>query len=281
MEQKIAVITGADGGMGTEITRAVAIAGYHVIMVCYTKEKGEKVRQELVYQTGNPYLTVMQCDFSSLASVAALADRIRDKNIPISLLMNNAGVLETGLRMTEDGLERTVGINYVAPYLFTRKLLPAMKRGARIVNMVSCTYAIGQLDFPLFFEQGRKGNFWRIPVYGNTKLALMLFTIELAKRTKVAGIAVNAADPGVVSTPIITMHAWFDPLTDVLFRPFIRKPKQGAATAIELLLEEKNEGKTGTLNVSCKTKKLSKKYTQHRQMEELWEETERIVSPWL
>ena len=91
MEQKIAVITGADGGMGTEITRAVAIAGYHVIMVCYTKEKGERVRKELVTQTGNPYIDVMQADFSSLASVATIADELLDKHIAISLLMNNAG----------------------------------------------------------------------------------------------------------------------------------------------------------------------------------------------
>ncbi len=281
MEQKIAVITGADGGMGTEITRAVAIAGYHVIMVCYTKEKGERVRKELVTQTGNPYIDVMQADFSSLASVATIADELLDKHIAISLLMNNAGTLETELKITEDGLERTVSINYVAPYLLTRKLLPILKRGARIVNMVSCTYAIGSLEFPDFFQRGRKGGFMRIPIYSNTKLALLLFTLELAKRTKVAGISVNAADPGIVSTPIIVMHAWFDPLTDIFFRPFIRSPKQGAATAIGLLLDEGNAGKSGTFNLSCHTKKLSDKYVQHKQMEELWEETERIISPWL
>ena len=281
MEQKIAVITGADGGMGTEITRAVAIAGYHVIMVCYTKEKGERVRKELVTQTGNPYIDVMQADFSSLASVATIADELLDKHIAISLLMNNAGTLETELKITEDGLERTVSINYVAPYLLTRKLLPILKRGARIVNMVSCTYEIGSLEVPDFFQRGRKGGFMRIPIYSNTKLALLLFTLELAKRTKVAGISVNAADPGIVSTPIIVMHAWFDPLTDIFFRPFIRSPKQGAATAIGLLLDEGNAGKSGTFNLSCHTKKLSDKYVQHKQMEELWEETERIISPWL
>ena len=77
------------------------------------------------------------------------------------------------------------------------------------------------------------------------------------------------------------MHAWFDPLTDIFFRPFIRSPKQGAATAIGLLLDEGNAGKSGTFNLSCHTKKLSDKYVQHKQMEELWEETERIISPWL
>lgn len=70
--------------------------------------------------------------------------------------MNNAGTMETGRHITEDGLERTVSVNYVAPYLLTRKLIPLMEKGSRIVNMVSCTYAIGRLDFPDFFHLGRE-----------------------------------------------------------------------------------------------------------------------------
>lgn len=98
--------------------------------------------------------------------------------------MNNAGTMETGLHITEDGLERTVSVNYVGHYLLTRKLLPLMGKGSRILNMVSCTYAIGKLDFPDFFIKGKKGSFWRIPVYSNTKLALTLFTFDLAERLK-------------------------------------------------------------------------------------------------
>ena len=98
--------------------------------------------------------------------------------------------METGRHITEDGLERTVSVNYVAPYLLTRKLIPLMEKGSRIVNMVSCTYAIGRLDFPDFFHLGKRGGFWRIPVYSNTKLALTLFTLELAARVKERGIVV-------------------------------------------------------------------------------------------
>ena len=71
--------------------------------------------------------------------------------------------------------------------------------------MVSCTYAIGQLDFPDFFLRGKKGAFWRIPIYSNTKLALTLFTIALSKKVKEKGIIVNAADPGIVSTKIVRL----------------------------------------------------------------------------
>ena len=189
--------------------------------------------------------------------------------------------METERRMTEDGLERTVSVNYVGPWLLTRKLLPLMREGSRIVNMVSCTYAIGCLDFPDFFFRGRKGSFWRIPIYSNTKLALTLFTIDLANRLKNNGIVVNAADPGIVSTGIIRMQMWFDPLTDIFFRPFIRSPRKGAATAISLLLDDDGGKRTGTLNASCRVKNLSEKYTRHVQMKELWDKTEQIVGRWL
>ena len=281
MEKKLAVITGADGGMGTEITRAVARAGYRVIMACYDSAKAEAKRRMLAENTGNTDIEVRGIDLASLASVAAFADRLLQEGTPLALLMNNAGTMETGRHITEDGLERTVSVNYVGPYLLTRKLLPLMREGSRVVNMVSCTYAIGRLDFPDFFLQGKKGAFWRIPIYSNTKLALTLFTIELARRVKERGIVVNAADPGIVSTNIITMHMWFDPLTDILFRPFIRTPRQGAATAVSLLLDKEAGRRTGTLNVSCHPKQLSDKYLHHKQADELWRLTEERVKQWL
>lgn len=281
MKQKLAVITGADGGMGMEITRAVAAAGYKVIMACRDPEIAEEKRQLIMRETGNITLEIVPVNLASLSSTASFANELLQRGEVITLLMNNAGTMETRRCITEDGLERTVSVNYVAPYLLTRKLLPLMGEGSRIVNMVSCTYAIGKLDFPDFFLRGKKGAFWRIPIYSNTKLALTLFTIALSKKVKEKGIIVNAADPGIVSTKIITMHMWFDPLTDIFFRPFIRTPRQGAATAISLLLDEDAGKRTGTLNVSCHPKQLSEKFFHHVQMKELWDKTEEIVAKWL
>lgn len=281
MKQKLAVITGADGGMGMEITRAVATAGYKVIMACRDPEIAEEKRQLIMRETGNIALEIVPVNLASLSSTASFANELLQRGEVIILLMNNAGTMETRRCITEDGLERTVSVNYVAPYLLTRKLLPLMGEGSRIVNMVSCTYAIGKLDFPDFFLRGKKGAFWRIPIYSNTKLALTLFTIALSKKVKEKGIIVNAADPGIVSTKIITMHMWFDPLTDIFFRPFIRTPRQGAATAISLLLDEDAGKRTGTLNVSCHPKQLSEKFFHHVQMKELWDKTEEIVAKWL
>ena len=244
--KKTAIITGADGGMGTEITRAVAMAGYHVIMLCYTAFRGEERRSQLILDTKNEDIEVMQVDLSSMDNIVEVAQRISAKETSVDLLMNNAGTMRTHFSQTEDGFEYTVAVNYLAPFLLTHRLLPLMHAGTRIVNMVSCTYAIGKIG-PHFFTHGKEGSFWRIPIYSNTKLALWLFTCRLARKLKDKGITVNAADPGIVSTNIISMDMWFDPLTDVLFRPFIRTPRQGADTAIRLLLEPDLEGVTGQM----------------------------------
>ena len=277
----LAIITGADGGMGTEITRAVALAGYRVIMASCRAQRAEALRRTLMHEQPGLRIEVRHVDLASLGSVCDFADQLITDHESIDLLMNCAGTMETGRHITEDGLERTVSVNYVAPYLLTRKLVPLMHRGSRVVNMVSCTYAIGRLDFPDFFRKGCRGSFWRIPVYSNTKLALTLFTLDLARRVQDRGIVVNAADPGIVSTDIITMHAWFDPLTDLFFRPFIRTPRQGADTAIRLLLDDDAGQRTGTFNVSGHAKPLSAKYIQHPQMQELWDLTENEVRLWL
>lgn len=280
MMKKTAVITGADGGMGSEITKAVAMAGYHVIMVCYTSFKGEEKRSRIILDTGNEDIEVVQADLSSMESVVDAVDKIKDKTPSVELLMNNAGTMCTHYVRTEDGFEHTVAVNYLAPYLLTRRLLPIMHEGSRIVNMISCTYAIGKIG-PHFFTKGREGSFFRIPIYSNTKLALWLFTRELSERVKGRGITVNAADPGIVSTNIIRMDEWFDTLTDIFFRPFIRTPRQGAETAIRLLLDEQFGNLTGRMFASSKEKKVSEKYMHHPQAKELWKITEQNLGRFL
>jgi len=278
---KTAIITGADGGMGSEETRAVAEAGYKVIMACFCPKRAQVVCDRLREETGNKDIEVLGLDLSTLSSVRAFADTVKSRFESVDLLMNNAGTMETGRHHTVDGLERTVSVNYVGPYLLTRLLLPIMHEGSRIVNMASCVYAIGHLDFPDFFERGRKGSFWRIPIYSNTKLAITLFTLDLAERLRQRGITVNAVDPGVVSTEIIRMQMFFDPLTDLVFRPFIRTPRQGADTAIRLLLDADKAGQTAQLWRTNRIIDLGDKYRHHPQMQQLWNDTEQIVKSFL
>lgn len=277
MERGLAIVTGADGGMGQIITTALARAGYPVIMACQDPAKALLVRDRIRQETGNEQIEIRQINLASLTSVDAFTRQLIEEGRPVSRLMNNAGILTTPVRHTEDGLETIVSVNYVAPYMLTRRLLPLMQPGARIVNTVSCTYAIGKIE-DNFFTNGKNGCFFRIPVYGNTKLALLLFTQELAGRMKEKGITVNAADPGIVSTKMITMNAWFDPLTDLLFRPFIKTAEQGASTAIHLALSDKAEGINGCCYEDCKQKKVSERIRLHNAQSALWNDTETLLA---
>lgn len=276
MEKETAIITGADGGMGQEITLALAKSGFRIIMACKEPKEALPVCERIKKDSGNEDIEVRKIDFTSLASVRAFAQEILSEGRSIHRLMNNAGLLTTRIRPTEDALEPIVSVNYVGPYLLTRLLLPLMHEGTRIVNTVSCTYAIGKIESE-FFTKGRNGFFNRILVYANTKLALLLFTRELAARVREKGITVNASDPGVVSTNIIRMDAWFDPLTDIFFRPFIRTPLQGAATAIHLALSDKVEGESGQCYASCKLRKLSERIANHPMQGKLWDDTEALL----
>ena len=273
MEKKNAIITGADGGMGREITRAVAASGYHVYMLTYSEELGKKCRDEISAETGNEEMEVVQVDLSSMRSIELVAERFLSAGTKIDLLMNNAGMLATHLVQTADGFENTVAVNYIAPYFLSRKLLPLMHRGSRIVSMVSCSYVEGEIG-PSFFSNGKEGGFSRIPIYSNTKLALWYFTNELSRRVQDQGILVNCADPGIVNTEIIRMHKWFDVLTDLIYRPFIRTPKQGADTAVALLLDSGFQKSTGGMFHSRKRKRVPARFRKQEEMEALWKETE-------
>lgn len=275
MEKRLAIITGADGGMGRWITKAFAKEGLDVIMACRDLENAEPIAEKVRTDTRNDNVEVRKIDLSSMSSVYAFIEALRKENRHISVLMNNAGILTTKARPTEDGLETLVSVNYIAPYMLTRSLLPQMMENARIVNTVSCTYAIGKIT-PEFFSNGMKGNFHRIPAYSNTKLALLLFTQELARRLKEkkSTITVNAADPGIVSTKMIKMNEWFDPLTDIFFRPFIKRPLEGASTAIALALWSKFEGVTGKCFADCREKQVPGVILHHPQQLSLWNDTE-------
>ena len=277
MEKELAIITGADGGMGQEITKEIARAGYPIIMACKNAQKATPICEQIKKETGNTLIEIREINLASLTSVNSFTEQLLKEGRPISRLMNNAGILTTPTRKTEDGLETIISVNYVGPYMLTRQLLPLMRPGSRIVNTVSCSSIIGKIEPKVFFEKGNSGPFFRIPVYGNSKLALHLFTQELAKQIQERGITANASDPGIVNTNMITMQAWFDPITDLIFRPLIKTAAQGAATAIHLALSEEAKGKNGSCYVNCKEKKQSKRMQNHPFQKQLWEDTEKLI----
>lgn len=270
------IVTGATGGIGRALTEGLCRRGLRVVMACRNTEKAEAIRQRIMRsgKAGNGEVTVRALDMASLGSIGRFAERIRSEGAEIAALINNAGVMSGRFGLTADGIEQCMGVNYVGPYALTRLLLPMIADGGRIVNALSVTYRIGRIG-PRPFEPEPQ-RYGRFRSYGSSKLALLLFTLELARRT--AGrVGVYAADPGVVDTGMITMHRWFDPLSDLLFRPLIKSPEQGARTALALAAGDLPDGRQALYWAGMKPKRVARPVACHPGRLALWEQTERLV----
>ncbi|WP_298616641.1 SDR family oxidoreductase [uncultured Odoribacter sp.] len=273
------IVTGANGGIGRAITETLARSGYRVIMACRNRQKAEQVRGQIAGLTGNLKIEVKELDLASFASVKRFAAQLLRQGVKIDALINNAGVMCQQFGLTEDGMERMLQVNYASPWLLTRLLLPAFSPGCRILNTSSCTYRLGKID-EHFFDITAE-NYSLFKIYGRSKLGVLLFTAELANRLEGREITVNAIDPGVVDTGMITMHRWFDPLTDLFFRPFIKSPQKGAATALHLILSEAGKTVNGGFWINKRLREMPEAVKKQEQRKKLWEMTENKLANYL
>ena len=276
MNKGLFIITGANGGMGKAITKAIAGTGVPVIMACRTVERAAGVRDEIVRETGNGRVELHQLDLASVASIRSFVDGLNGREV--SVLVNNAGIMCRDFTTTEDGLEMTVGVNYVGTWLLTNWLLPNMGRTgkARIINTSSVTCKMGEVG-DHFFELDPE-HYRRFKAYPNSKLAILMFTMELARRVQGHAITVNAVDPGVVNTGMITMHKWYDPLADIFFRPFIKSPERGAMTAILLATSDQYVNISGGFFRNKHQVGLPEAALDVEACQNLWLQTEQFVA---
>lgn len=273
------IVTGANGGIGREITLGLARTGNRVVMACRNAVAAEKVRSEVVAETGNPRVEVWPLDLASFASVREFARRVVSGGEKVRVLANNAGIMCRDFTMTADGYEMMTQVNYMSPYLLTRLLKPAMEKGGMVVNTSSCTHHLGRVGDDFF--QTDAGHYSLFKTYGSSKLAVLLFTAELAERWRGDGIRVNAIDPGVVNTNMITMHRWFDPLADIFFRPFIRSPRKGAETTLFLAEKPQDEMVTGGFWRTRRMLKMPPKVLDKAVRLRLWNQTASCLAEYL
>ena len=272
---KVVIITGADGGMGQEHVRATVKAGYEVVMGCHHPEKGQAVRDRLANETGGN-ITMIPLDLASFASIHSFIREVKSRYSHIDLLLNNAGTLLHHAAQTADGVEKTVGVNYLGHYLLTRELLPLIPEGSRIVNMVSLTIRYGKIDHDIFTPVDQK-HFNRFRAYSDSKLALLYFTLDLADELKDRHILVNCADPGIVSTNIIRQgNIVVDKLCDWFFRPIIYQPAKGASTMLHLALSPELNV-TGKCFANKKEVKLKRKMIDNPYRKQLHDSTEKLI----
>ena len=272
---KVVIITGADGGMGQVHVRTTVKAGDAVVMGCHHPEKGQAVRDRLAAETGGN-ITMLPLNHASFNSILAFVEEVKNRLGHVDLLLNNAGTLLHHAGQTEQGIEKTVGVNYLGHYLLTRQLLPIIPAGSRIVNMVSLTIRYGKIDHDIFTPVDEK-HFNRFRTYSDSKLALLYFTLDLADELKDKGILVNCADPGIVSTNIIRQgNVVVDKLCDWFFRPIIYKPEKGASTMLHLALTP-DLNVTGKCYANKKEVKLKPSMIDNPYRKQLHDKTEELI----
>lgn len=223
------IITGATGAMGAAATRALALRGSRVLMACRNVKKAEEVRDSILAEAPGAEIRIAKLDLARTDSVRAFAESLGPE--PVGALFNNAGVISPGYSLTPEGFENTFAVNYFGPVLLTRLLLPKMLPEAGIVNMISLTCRYVTIDAGSL-RPGKK-DFSQLRTYARSKLALLRFSQELARRHP--EVRVNLADPGIVNSNMIDLGHWFDPLADLLFRPFCKSPERGVQPALNAL----------------------------------------------
>lgn len=201
---KVAVVSGANGGLGLATARALAAQGAHVVMAARDLEKAEQAREQILGETPDASLEVVPLDLGSQASVSKAAVSILDHHDRIDLLVNNAGVMATPEGRTVDGYETQLGTNHLGHWTWTARLLPAVLAAprARVVTLTSVAQHQGRNLDPANPHLDGTYDPWR--AYGNSKLANLHFAVGLEQRFRTAGadaIAL-AAHPGLTNSDL-------------------------------------------------------------------------------
>jgi NAD(P)-dependent dehydrogenase (short-subunit alcohol dehydrogenase family) len=278
MQGKVCIVTGANSGIGKATALGLAQMGATVVMVSRDQVKGEEAQNEIKVKSGNDAIDLLQADLSSQASIRQLAENIQQHYQQLHVLINNAGGVNLSRRETVDGLEMTFVVNYLAPFLLTNLLLDKLKASApsRIVNISSESHQSGYIRMDdLQLEKGYK----IMRAYGQSKLALVLFTYELARRLQGTGVTANCLHPGFVATNI-GRNAVGKVGRSIVKLIFIRgiSPEEGAKTSIYLASSPEIEGVTGKYfinSIPVRSAPISYDETLQRQ---LWDDSAKLVN---
>jgi NAD(P)-dependent dehydrogenase (short-subunit alcohol dehydrogenase family) len=272
------LITGATSGLGLEAAKQLAANGATVIVGARSAERAEAARQQVSEAAGGGEVQTAVSDLSSLSGVRRLAEEIKGRFSRLDVLINNAGV-DVGKRdVTADGFELTFAVNYLAPFVLTGELLELLRASApaQILNVASSGYKGGTIDFNDLQSERR---FSGQKAYNNSKLALVLFTYELARRLAGTGVTVNAVDPGFVrGTGIGRTLPFGYQLLGVLMWPFMASVKKGADTVVWATREPSMGDATGEYFKRRRWVSTDEKTRDRAVAQRLWEVTERLVS---
>lgn len=245
--------------------------------MCRDPGKGERSLAAIRARTGNSALQLFRADLSSQAEVRTVAGEILEAFPEIHLLVNNAGVVNLHRSETVDGIETVFAVNHLAPFLLTHSLLDRLRESApaRIVNVSSHAHKfVKGIDFE-GLEQREK--YAAMRVYGQSKLANLLFTRELARRLSDSGVTVNAVHPGAVATGLGANNGAGSKALIGLLGLFFNSPERGAATSLYAATSPDLEGVSGRYFARCRENAPSAAARDDVSAQRLWELSEQLT----
>jgi retinol dehydrogenase-14 len=270
MTGKTCVLTGATSGIGRETAVGLAGLGARLALVCRDRGRGEATAADIAVRTGNRDVVLHLADLSSRRDVRRVAEELLATHPQIHVLVNNAGVVNLRRTLTEDGIETVFATNHLAYFQLTLLLLGRLRASApaRIVNVASDAHHWGRLDLD---DLGNAKRYRAMQVYGQSKLANILFTYELARRLAGTSVTANCLHPGAVATHLGHNNGAIARTLARLLVPFFRTPAQGAATSIWLASAPDAEGLSGQYFVDCKAKRSSPASYDETMARRLWD----------
>ncbi|KAK9147472.1 hypothetical protein Scep_006229 [Stephania cephalantha] len=281
-----AIVTGASAGIGAETSRVLALRGVHVVMGVRNMAAAQDVKQAIIKENSKAKVDMLELDLGSLASVRKFASDFNSSGLPLNILLNNAGILAPPFKLSQDGIELQFATNHLGHFLLTNLLLDTLKRTAkrskvegRIVNVSSNAhrYAFGEgISFDKINDESSYNRMW---VYGQTKLANILHSNELARRLKEEGaqITANSVHPGFVYTNIFKHQSLVAGLFDKIKSFACKTVQQGAATTCYVTLHPQVKGVSGKFFVDCNIATPSSVAQDSNLAKKLWEFSMNLV----
>ncbi|CAF2598086.1 unnamed protein product [Rotaria sp. Silwood2] len=256
LDKQLVLITGCTSGIGVETARALATANAHVIITARDMKKGVEVVEDLKKTTGNNKIEVMELDLSSLQSVRDFVDQFRGRNLPINILICNAGVMACPYGKTVDGFETQFGVNHLGHFLLTTSLIPELKAGkpSRVVVVSSLANRRSGINWD---DINWEKNYDKWLAYAQSKTANILFAKQFNKLYSSEGIQAYALHPGGILTNLVkyvTMEerkalGWFKEDGTLIDR--FKNVEQGASTSVYAALAPELDNHGGEYLENC------------------------------
>ena len=276
LEGKVCLVTGATSGIGKETARVLAHHGGTLILVGRDPDKTVTTVEEFKHQVDTPNIEYLLADLSSQDEIRRLAEAFKSRHNRLDVLVNNAGAYYLRRHESVDGIEMTFALNHLGYFLLTNLLLDVIiaSAPARIINVSSGSHLRATLNFDELQE--RRG-FGGMNAYGQSKLANVLFTYELARRLDGTGVTVNALHPGFVATNMGSNIGWIVRALRPLMNLWALSVEEGAETVIHLATSPEVEGITGKYFFRCKPVPSSAYSYDEAVAEQLWRMSEEMT----